>query len=165
MKESLLCNVLVFLADTPKSAGRHVIQGKPEMNERNTAVIIYFTNVATQTKLSACTIANWIFAWNICRMTSWLMWIVCVCDGSRLSQQADAQAPLWVCYVTGQHCLLWCNAVCHFTERVSSTSSDSYYFTASAVVTRLCTLWAAAPDNAAVHKRSHVAMSAVTTQQ
>lgn len=50
MKESLLCSVLVFLADTPKSAGKHVIQGKPAISQRSTTVIIYFPNIATQSK-------------------------------------------------------------------------------------------------------------------
>lgn len=48
MKESLLCSVLVFLADTPKSAGRHVIQSKPEISQRNTTVIIYFPHTKTK---------------------------------------------------------------------------------------------------------------------
>lgn len=48
MKESLLWSVLVFLADTPKSAGNHVIQAKPEISQRNVTVIIYFQNAASK---------------------------------------------------------------------------------------------------------------------
>lgn len=52
MKESLLWSVLVFLADTPKSAGSHVIQAKPEISQRNVTVITYFPNAASKAKCS-----------------------------------------------------------------------------------------------------------------
>lgn len=48
MKESLLCSDLVFLADTPKSAGRHVFQIQKLATGRCHRL---FPHVATQTKL------------------------------------------------------------------------------------------------------------------
>lgn len=128
MKESLLCSVLVFLADTPKSAGKHVIQGKPEISQRNTTVIIYFTNAATW----CC--SNTLF--TVARLHH-ALFVLRVSNGSSVSWQADAQAPLYVWCVTGQ------NACCV----VSLSLFHPPAVTVSTVDACLCAHWAAGPNN------------------
>lgn len=138
MKESLLCSVLVFLADTPKSAGRHVIQSKPEISQRNTTYHLFSTHknqASTKWKTvpSSGTATNLVSPWNehkitaqkniCCYSTHHYAWWhhaffgLYESNSSSVSRHADAQTPLCV--------------LCHWTNCLLcviplSSSSDSY---------------------------------------
>lgn len=113
MKESLLCSVLVFLAETPKSAGRF----KAEQNlARGTPMPSFIFHMQPhKPKLLGCTASNLFSTWKKTKEHSLRNYMLfqhsslfgsCESNRSSVSLQADAQAALcMLCHRT--NCLLF----------------------------------------------------------